>query len=171
VRLAFRDRDRVREVEVAPLAPGRFRVVLDGAPVEIGVEDLGGGRLRIHTPQGAVLAEVTAAGSARFVRVHGMDFVLEREVSARPRARGRGTHAKRGSGGLEAPMPGVVTRVLVQAGEAVRQGQPLVAIEAMKMEHVLRAPRDGKVRAVAARKGEMVAGGTALVELEETEGS
>jgi len=164
VRLAFRDRDRVREVEVAPLAPGRFRVVLDGAPVEIGVEDLGGGRLRIHTPQGAVLAEVTAAGGARFVRVHGMDFVLEREVSARPRARGHG-------GGLEAPMPGVVTRVLVQAGEAVRQGQPLVAIEAMKMEHVLRAPRDGKVRAVAARKGEMVAGGTALVELEEMEGS
>jgi 3-methylcrotonyl-CoA carboxylase alpha subunit len=93
-----------------------------------------------------------------------MDFVLERETSARPRARAHG-------GGLEAPMPGVVTRVLVSAGDAVRQGQPLVAIEAMKMEHVLRAPRDGRVRAVAVRKGEMVNGGAAVVELEEAGGS
>jgi 3-methylcrotonyl-CoA carboxylase alpha subunit len=68
-------------------------------------------------------------------------------------------------------MPGVVTRVHVAAGETVKQGQPLVAIEAMKMEHVLRAPRDGRVRAVAARPGEMVSGGVALVELEEADGS
>jgi 3-methylcrotonyl-CoA carboxylase alpha subunit len=93
-----------------------------------------------------------------------MDFVLEREVAGRPRARAHG-------GGLEAPMPGVVTRVHVAAGDQVRQGQPLVAIEAMKMEHVLRAPRDGKVRAVAAQPGEMVSGGVALVELEEADGS
>jgi len=164
VRVAFRDRDRVREVEVAPLSPGKFRVTLDGAPVEIGLEVLTDGRLRLHTPQGVMLAEVTAAGATRFVRVHGMDFVLERETST-----SRGTRAH--GGGLEAPMPGVVTRVLVSAGQAVKQGQPLVAIEAMKMEHVLRAPRDGRVRAVAARQGEMVNGGAALVELEEAGGS
>jgi 3-methylcrotonyl-CoA carboxylase alpha subunit len=163
-RFAFRDGDRMREAEVAALAPGRFRVTVDGVAAEIGLEALGDGRLRLLAPQGAVLAEVTAAGSARFVRVQRMDFVLEREASGRPRARAHG-------GGLEAPMPGVVTRVLVTAGEAVRQGQPLVAIEAMKMEHVLRSPRDGRVRAVSARPGEMVSGGAALVELEEADGS
>jgi len=68
-------------------------------------------------------------------------------------------------------MPGVVTKVHVAVGEAVKQGQPLVAIEAMKMEHVLRAPRDGRVRAIAARRGEMVNGGATLVELEEAGGS
>jgi len=163
-RFTFRDGDRVRDVEVAPLAPGRFRVTVDGVATEIGLEALGDGRMRLLAPQGAVLAEVTAAGNARYVRVQRMDFVLEREASGRPRARARG-------GGLEAPMPGVVTRVHVAAGDAVRQGQPLVAIEAMKMEHVLRAPRDGRVRAVAARPGEMVSGGAALVELEEADGS
>ena len=63
-------------------------------------------------------------------------------------------------------MPGVVTRVMVSAGDAVEPGQALVAIEAMKMEHLIRSPRKGKVRAVHARTGEMVAGGAALVELE-----
>ena len=163
-RYAFRDGDRTREVEVAPLAPGRLRVTVDGAASEIGLESLPDGRMRLLTPQGAVLAEVTAAGNARYVRVQNMDFVLEREASGRPRARAHG-------GGLEAPMPGVVTRVHVAAGEDVRQGQPREAIEAMKMEHVLRAPRDGRVRAVAARLGEMVSGGAALVELEEAEGT
>lgn len=164
MRATFRDGDRVREVELTPLSPGKFRITLDGAAAEIGLEALGDGRLRLHTPQGVVLAEVTAAGATRFVRVHGMDFVLERETSARPRTRAHG-------GGLEAPMPGVVTRVLVAAGDAVEQGQPLLAIEAMKMEHVLRAPRAGRVRAVAVKKGEMVNGGVALVELEEAGGS
>jgi 3-methylcrotonyl-CoA carboxylase alpha subunit len=160
MRFAFRDGDRVREVEAVLLAPGRFRVTVDGEASEIGLEALGGGRLRLRTPQGATLAEVTAVGGTRFVRVQHMDFVIEREAGSRRRARAHG-------GGLEAPMPGVVTRVHVSAGDAVKQGQPLVAIEAMKMEHVLRAPRDGRVRAVAARTGEMVSGGAALVELEE----
>ena len=42
-----------------------------------------------------------------------------------------------------------------------------MALEAMKMEHVIRAPRDGRIRSVAAAVGEMVNGGVALVEMEE----
>jgi biotin carboxyl carrier protein len=64
-------------------------------------------------------------------------------------------------------MPGIVTKVLVAAGESVRKGQPLVAVEAMKMEHLIRAPRDGRVRELRARVGEMVGGGVALVEMED----
>ena len=163
-RYTFRDGDRTREVEVEPLPDGRFRVTVDGAALEVGLEPLGDARMRLVTREGAVLAEVRAAGNARYVRVHAMDFVLEREAAGRRRTRAAG-------GGLEAPMPGVVTRVHVAPGDAVKQGQPLIAIEAMKMEHVLRAPRDGTVRVVAAKQGEMVSGGVALVELEEAEES
>ena len=162
-RYSFRDGDRTREVEVEPLPGGRFRVTVDGAAHEVGLEALGDGRMRLLTPAGAVLAEVRASGHARYVRVHSMDFVLEREAGGRRRA---GAHG----GSLEAPMPGVVTRVHVAPGDAVKQGQALIAIEAMKMEHVLRAPRDGKVRTIAAKPGEMVSGGVALVELEEADG-
>ncbi|TMQ70811.1 MAG: acetyl-CoA carboxylase biotin carboxyl carrier protein subunit, partial [Candidatus Eisenbacteria bacterium] len=51
--------------------------------------------------------------------------------------------------------------------ETVARGQPLLALEAMKMEHVIRAPRDGRIKSIAARAGEMVNGGVPLVELDE----
>jgi biotin carboxyl carrier protein len=66
---------------------------------------------------------------------------------------------------LTAPMPGAVTQVLTREGDEVVRGQPLVIVEAMKMEHVIRAPRAGSVRAVRARVGDQVEGGAVLVEI------
>jgi len=157
---AYRDRERSRTVEITPEGGGSYRVRVDGGDLLLAAEPLDGGRLRIQGPQGVTIAEVTSVGSLRFVRLGAMDFVLEREAGGRRRDRAAG-------GGLEAPMPGVVTRVLVKPGDEVEKGQPLVAIEAMKMEHVVRAPRAGRVRSVAASQGAMVQGGVALVELED----
>jgi acetyl/propionyl-CoA carboxylase alpha subunit len=76
-----------------------------------------------------------------------------------------------GAGGeqsrLVAPMPGTVIRLLVRAGDSVRARQPLVVLEAMKMETPLTSPYDAKVRAVHVAEGDRVAGGAVLVELEE----
>jgi len=68
---------------------------------------------------------------------------------------------------LVAPMPGTVIKVLVAAGDRVTARQPLVVLEAMKMETPLVSPYDATVRAVHAAEGDRVAGGTVLVELEE----
>ena len=68
---------------------------------------------------------------------------------------------------VSAPMPGTVIRVLVAAGDRVLARQPLVVLEAMKMETPLASPYDGTVRAVHVAEGDRVAGGTLLVELEE----
>jgi biotin carboxyl carrier protein len=165
MRSEWRDGEQVRVVEVAPRGAGHFRVTVDGAPFEVTVARLPGGRLSLTTEQGITVAELTAAGARRFVRLGTMDFVLEREVAGprRPGARARRAHG----GGLESPMPGVVTRVMVAAGETVEKGQPLLALEAMKMEHLIRAPRDGRVVSVAATVGQMVAGGVPLVEMDE----
>ena len=64
-----------------------------------------------------------------------------------------------------APMPGSVVRVAVRQGETVKKGQPLLAIEAMKMETVIAAPIDGKVTALHAAAGAAVAAGDLLIEL------
>lgn len=64
---------------------------------------------------------------------------------------------------LKAPMPGLVTRVLAQEGETVEAGQPLVVMEAMKMENELRSPGAGVVKAVKVRPGEAVELGALLV--------
>jgi acetyl-CoA/propionyl-CoA carboxylase biotin carboxyl carrier protein len=66
-----------------------------------------------------------------------------------------------------APMPGTVIRVLVEPGTTVTARQPLVVLEAMKMETPLVSPYDASVRAVHVAEGDRVAGGTVLVELDE----
>ena len=68
---------------------------------------------------------------------------------------------------VKAPMPGTVIRLLVGAGDSVRARQPLVVLEAMKMETPLTSPYDAVVRAVHVAEGDRVAGGAVLVELEE----
>ena len=72
-----------------------------------------------------------------------------------------------GQSSVTAPMPGTVIRLLVGAGDTVRARQPLVVLEAMKMETPLTSPYDAVVRAVHVAEGDRVAGGTVLVELEE----
>jgi len=62
-----------------------------------------------------------------------------------------------------APMPGKVVKVLVRAGDAVRARQPLVVVEAMKMENELRAGRDGTVADIHAQEGASVDAGALLV--------
>ena len=68
---------------------------------------------------------------------------------------------------LTAPMPGTVIRLLVRAGDKVKQRQPLVVLEAMKMETPVVSPYEAVVRAVHVSEGDRVAGGALLVELEE----
>ena len=78
-------------------------------------------------------------------------------------------HAHDHQGGetrLTAPMPGTVIRVLVAAGDRVEARQPVVVVEAMKMETPVTAPFDGTVTAVHVSEGDPVAGGDLLVELE-----
>jgi acetyl/propionyl-CoA carboxylase alpha subunit len=70
------------------------------------------------------------------------------------------------TGSIAAPMPGTVIKVNVAAGDRVSARQPLVVLEAMKMETPLTSPYDGTVRAVHVAEGDRVAGGALLVELE-----
>jgi 3-methylcrotonyl-CoA carboxylase alpha subunit len=63
-------------------------------------------------------------------------------------------------------MPGTIIKVLVQAGDEVSANQPLIVMEAMKMEHTIVAPYDGVVSSVAFAPGQLVTGGAMLIELD-----
>ncbi|HEX4863183.1 MAG TPA: biotin carboxylase N-terminal domain-containing protein [Acidimicrobiales bacterium] len=78
---------------------------------------------------------------------------------------GRAGPASTGAGPVTSPMPGTVLAVHVQAGQEVVEGEALVTVEAMKMEHVVAAPLDGIVAKVLAAPGDRVDLGQALVEV------
>jgi 3-methylcrotonyl-CoA carboxylase alpha subunit len=71
------------------------------------------------------------------------------------------------SGKLIAPMPGKIVAVHVAPGDAVKRGQKLIVLEAMKMEHTILAPADGVVARVRFKAGEQAAEGEELVGFDE----
>lgn len=69
--------------------------------------------------------------------------------------------------GVAAPMPGKVFAVFVKVGDRVKKGQPLIGLEAMKMEHTLNSPCDGVVQAIPHPVGDQVIEGTELIHFSE----
>ncbi len=67
---------------------------------------------------------------------------------------------------VKAPMPGLVLSVLVESGQYVQKGEPLLILEAMKMENVIKSVGDGRVKTIEAQKGMAVEKGQLLVEME-----
>jgi 3-methylcrotonyl-CoA carboxylase alpha subunit len=101
----------------------------------------------------------------RLARWPGHITVFEGAVGytfAVPDPLARADEAAAGSGSLRAPMPGLVKLVRVGKGDAVIKGQPLLILEAMKMEHTIAAPHDGVIAEIAT-EGAQVTDGTVLV--------
>ncbi len=66
---------------------------------------------------------------------------------------------------IDAPIPGLIIRILVEEGQEVKQNQPVALLEAMKMENELRAPRAGTIGEIKVQPGESVEQGTPLIVL------
>ena len=108
------------------------------------------------------------SGEAVLVALNGLQFRATVADAARQRivrmaGGGRTQHVRRE---LKAPMPGLVVKVLCEAGSEVQPGQPLVVLQAMKMENELSLPQPGTVKSVAVEAGQTVDQGQRLVVLE-----
>jgi biotin carboxyl carrier protein len=156
-------------IEAIDAGAGRIRVGLDGAPardLEVRTTDLG---LSIRfVDDGRVLdAAVTdRPGGERFVQLPTVGVTVRPDGHRAHRARGEGPVAGGGQR-VVAPMPGRILRVLVQPGETVVSRQPLVVIEAMKMENELSAVGPGRVSEIGVAAGESVEAGRLLLVLDD----
>ena len=86
-------------------------------------------------------------------------------AAAAPAAAPAAPKAAAGANSIVAPLPGSVVSISVKAGDAVKAGQQLAVIEAMKMENEILAPADGTIKAVHVSAGQAVQQGDALIEL------
>jgi biotin carboxyl carrier protein len=164
---------RTRAVVVTRVGAG-FAVSVDRRTFQVDAA-----RIDAHTLSLIVDGGSHKGGSLRFVRdayvagdlstgqltVHIGGTAVPVTVNGRRRW---GRHAEAGSDGagpqrITAPMPGKIVRLLVQAGDLVTARQPLVVVEAMKMENELRAARAGTVAEVHTREGASVEGGALLI--------
>ncbi len=106
-------------------------------------------------------------GDAMVVVVNGIQYRAEVVDEARARlARVAGGQRHHARGELKAPMPGLVVKVLCQPGDTVAAGQPLVVLQAMKMENELSLSHDGTVKSVSVQPGQTVDQAQVLVTLE-----
>lgn len=66
---------------------------------------------------------------------------------------------------INAPMPGLVLDIMVEEGQDIAKGEPLLILEAMKMENVIKAPGEGKIKSIEVKKGTAVDKGQLLIDL------
>ncbi len=158
---------RVRNVTAARSGDG-FAITIDGRPYHVDAARVDAHTLSLIvdtvfrrsyeitvTPDAATgLFTITVAGVAVTVGLNGR---------RRWGPKDDGGASSSGPQRLAASMPGKIVRVLVKPGDAVRARQPLVVVEAMKMENEMRAGRDGTVGEVHAREGHSVEAGALLL--------
>jgi acetyl-CoA/propionyl-CoA carboxylase, biotin carboxylase, biotin carboxyl carrier protein len=135
----------------------------DGAAQRLKVVTRPDGSQRVITPWGEL--ELSAARRAGEVWAHAGGRRLAARVE---RARPNGQSSANGAalGAVRAPMAGKVLRVFAEVGQALALGEPVVVIEAMKMENELVAPLDGVVAEVCVSAPQTVEKGALLVRIE-----
>jgi acetyl/propionyl-CoA carboxylase alpha subunit len=156
--------ERTIEVRLTPRGREAYSAVIVHAAgqeaMEVVVRERHTAALTVELDGRQVRAEVVESGGVWWVKLGGVTHALAwRSPLPEPQARSGGQCS------LAAPMPGQVIAVLVEEGQAVRSGDPLLVLTAMKMEHTLRAPRDGVVAALRFPRGAQVPAGAVLLEL------
>ena len=159
----FRIGDVEVSVEYRARRDGAFDIVIgdDAHVVKVFAQDMEGVDVEIDGRR--VPASVSQHADRSLVHCPGGDLEMI-EVPRFPSA-ARATVA----GGLVAPMPGNVTSIQVSEGDSVSQGQLVLTLEAMKMEHRITAQQSGKVSRVLVRAGDQVDNGALLAVLEDEE--
>jgi 3-methylcrotonyl-CoA carboxylase alpha subunit len=124
------------------------------------------GQTLLATIDNSTVRVVVVASAGRLCLVlDGTGWWLERDDPV-----ARATLAETGNGHLRAPMPGKVIALLVQPGQSVQANQPVMILEAMKMEHTIVAPAAGNVSEVRFAEGDRVTEGEELLVIEIADG-
>lgn len=137
-------------VDVIPTGKNQFHLIKDGKNYNAELIDIDFSQKRIQLKINGSRYDVQLADQYdQLIKKLGLSSTISQQVKA-----------------INAPMPGLVLKVLVKPGQAITKGEPLLVLEAMKMENVLKSPSDGKVEKVHIETGAAVDKGQLLIALE-----
>lgn len=157
---------QTHRVDLEPAAePGRWTVQLDGHPVEADAHLIRPGVLSLLLEGRAyrIVLDADLDDPALHIDEHRIEWQADDPRSFQRRRRHAGTD---GPITLKASMPGRIVRVLVQRGDHVAAHQPVLVIEAMKMQNELKSPKEGRVTDLRILPGDTVASGQVLAVIE-----
>jgi geranyl-CoA carboxylase alpha subunit len=149
------------DVEVLCERDGSYLIETSGAPQRLEIDAIDASTIRFRTGHLLDSARFHRDGHALHVLYRGVPLLVHDLTLAAPQTAAAGG----GDGKVRAQLNGRVVAVLVKPGDAVAAGQPVVTLEAMKMEHVHRSASAGTVTAVDVAEGEQVTTGRVVVEI------
>jgi geranyl-CoA carboxylase alpha subunit len=153
---------QAHELEVTRERDGSYVVASGEAARRFDIDDLGADAIRLHHDGLMDNAKFLRDGDRLYLQHRGLPLAATDLTLAAPKA----AAANGGDGKVRAAMNGRVVAVLVKPGDRVSAGQPVMTLEAMKMEHVHKAGIDGVVAAIDVSEGEQVTTGKIVVEIE-----
>ncbi len=157
---------REHEVSVGERA-GELVVSLDGVPVEFSYEEVDRlGQVAVVQDGRTYAVSIEGDLNESSVTVAGRSFRVEVEDERERAAHAAERDGTRKGSVVKSVMPGVVVRLLVAEGDTVGAGQPLLILEAMKMQNEIASPAEARVRTIHVDEGEAVKSGAKLVTLE-----
>jgi 3-methylcrotonyl-CoA carboxylase alpha subunit len=156
----FVDRGERRQV-TAHYRDNGYLLELPGGEALVTAEPAGDNRIIANLDGVRIDATVVRESHALTIFAFGSSHRLEREQFT-------SVEDEEPGGLLVSPLPGSVAQVLVETGQKVEKGQPLMIVEAMKMEHTISAPHGGLVAQIYFAPGEQVAEGAQLLAIEES---
>lgn len=152
-------RPSMEETEGGIRASAMIRDGIDEDPPDVVVSaDSQPGRLVVRSGGNHTIAHVSRVGDAWWVHMDGRAHLVHIHE------KGSG-NAIKDDGALTAPMPGTILQLMVKEGQRVREGQDLMVLEAMKMEHRIKSPKAGEVTKLHYQQGERVDMGSVLAEI------
>ena len=143
----------------------QYKYTINGTQFDVTIDSINGSQAKVEV--NGIPFEVTMHGSSLVEEDLPTVSTEGAAAPAAPAAEPAAAPAAKGAAGagtpVKAPLPGVVTKVLVQNGQSVKKGETVLVLEAMKMENNINAECDGAITGICVAPGDSVKEGTTLL--------